>query len=345
MESIRQGNNAALQASQKRPTSHKYSRDQRKDYAEDTLPDNCFEDDVLKEAKVVEGEEDGEKRSCKRNDTKMMRTLLVVNTRDSRVYLTKDLEGKPAATGDKHNIDWVPTLNLSQMEFKGDQQKEQKQKASEERAEREKTQETRHSTARIQSCPEEKTSTYTGLAIVNTPEMEPSKPSCSTSCATSDTEKQPKGSIPELLKDDETQIKEFAYMFYRPTYHVLHREYFRSDDKVRFYMGLPSSKILVATLNHVAPYVSQRTQTLDPYQEFIMVLIKLHLSISFQDLTYRFLVSAWGGKTCDKFLTKNCGFLNKLLPGDMVMADKGFTISDSVGLNLLFQHLPRRRHN
>jgi len=45
------------------------------------------------------------------------------------------------------------------MEFKGDQQKEQKQKASEERAEREKTQETRHSTARIQSGPEEKTST------------------------------------------------------------------------------------------------------------------------------------------------------------------------------------------
>jgi len=69
------------------------------------------------------------------------------------------VSGKPAATGDKHNIDWVPTLNLSQMEFKGDQQKEQKQKASEERAEREKTQETRHSTARIQSCPEEKTST------------------------------------------------------------------------------------------------------------------------------------------------------------------------------------------
>ena len=35
MESIRQGNNAALQASHKRPTSHKYARDQRKDYAED----------------------------------------------------------------------------------------------------------------------------------------------------------------------------------------------------------------------------------------------------------------------------------------------------------------------
>ena len=35
MESIRQGNNAALQAIQKRPTSHKYSRDERKDYADE----------------------------------------------------------------------------------------------------------------------------------------------------------------------------------------------------------------------------------------------------------------------------------------------------------------------
>ena len=133
------------------------------------------------------------------------------------------------------------------------------------------------------------------LAIANTPEMEPSEPSCSTSCATSNTEKQAKGSIPEPIKNEETQIEEFAYMFYRPTYHALHGEYFRSDDKVRFYMGLPSYQILVATLNQVAPYVSQRTQTLDPYQELIMILIKLHLNVSFQDLTYSFLVSVKPG--------------------------------------------------
>ena len=121
--------------------------------------------------------------------------------------------------------------------------------------------------------------------------MEPSEHSCSTSCATSNTESQAKGSIPEPLKDAETQTGEFAYMFYRPTYHALNREYLRSDDKVRFYTGLPSCQILAATLNHVAAYVSQRTQTLDPYQEFITVLIKLHLNVSFQDVTYRFLVS------------------------------------------------------
>ena len=46
------------------------------------------------------------------------------------------VSGKLAATWDKHNTDWVPTLNLGKMEFKGDEQREQKQKASEERAER-----------------------------------------------------------------------------------------------------------------------------------------------------------------------------------------------------------------
>ena len=33
----------------------------------------------------------------------------------------------------------------------------------------------------------------------------------------------------------------------------------------------------------------------------------------------------------DKNLTENCGLLNKLLPGDTVLADHGFDIKDSVG--------------
>jgi len=46
----------------------------------------------------------------------------------------------------------------------------------------------------------------------------------------------------------------------------------------------------------------------------------------------KMLSEAWGGCTSDKHLTENCGFLDKVLPGDTVMADRGFTISESVGL-------------
>lgn len=43
-----------------------------------------------------------------------------------------------------------------------------------------------------------------------------------------------------------------------------------------------------------------------------------------------FVSQSWGGRTSDKYLTEHCKILNKLVLGDLVMADRGFTIHDSV---------------
>lgn len=230
--------------------------------------------------------------------------------------------------------------------------------------------------------------------------------------------------------DAETQTEEFDYMFVRNEYQAPGEHFFKSEEKVRFYTGLPSYDILLILLEHIEPHVSRTCQSLSRFQEFVMVLMKLRLNVPFQDLGYRFMVSrstvsrifyhwmvvmdirlkhliywptreelwetmpscfkysfgnqvtvvidcfevfmekpsnllaraqtfsnykhhntikiligitpqghisfvseAWGGRTSDKYLTENSGFLSHLLPGDMVMADRGFTVTESVGLH------------
>lgn len=44
-----------------------------------------------------------------------------------------------------------------------------------------------------------------------------------------------------------------------------------------------------------------------------------------------FISKGWGGRTSDKYLTENCGFLNCLSPGDLILADRGFNIAETLG--------------
>lgn len=93
-------------------------------------------------------------------------------------------------------------------------------------------------------------------------------------------------------KDAETQTEEFDYLVPKSSgYQAPDREFFKGDEKVRFYTGLPSYEVLLVTFEHVAPYVTRRTQSLDRFQEFVLVLMKLRLNVPLQDLAYRFNIS------------------------------------------------------
>ena len=53
-----------------------------------------------------------------------------------------------------------------------------------------------------------------------------------------------------------------------------------------------------------------------------------------------YISDAWGGRVSDKYLTEHCGILKKILPGDIVLADRGFDISDSIGAMQAKLHIP-----
>ena len=72
-----------------------------------------------------------------------------------------------------------------------------------------------------------------------------------------------------------------------------------------------------------------RAQTYSSYKHHNIV--KYLIGITPQG-TVSFILDGWGGHVSDKHLTENCGLLNHLIPGDTVLADRGFDIQDSVGI-------------
>ena len=91
------------------------------------------------------------------------------------------------------------------------------------------------------------------------------------------------------MLDEETQTEEFDYLFQRPDrYSPPDIDFFDTDDKIRFYTGLPTKEILITTFQHVASHVPQRSTTLNNFQEFVLVLMKLRLNMPFQELAFRF---------------------------------------------------------
>jgi hypothetical protein len=57
-------------------------------------------------------------------------------------------------------------------------------------------------------------------------------------------------------------------------------------------------------------------------------------------LEISFISHGWGGRTSERHITENSGFLNKLNQDDVVLADRGFDIAESVGLMYAYVKIP-----
>ena len=53
-----------------------------------------------------------------------------------------------------------------------------------------------------------------------------------------------------------------------------------------------------------------------------------------------YISNGWGGRASDVYITEHSGLLGKLLPGDVILADRGFTIQESAGLYCVEVKLP-----
>jgi hypothetical protein len=53
-----------------------------------------------------------------------------------------------------------------------------------------------------------------------------------------------------------------------------------------------------------------------------------------------FVSKAWGGRVSDRQLTEQCGFLDMLEEGDLILADKGFTIGDLLAKKKAYLNIP-----
>ena len=67
--------------------------------------------------------------------------------------------------------------------------------------------------------------------------------------------------------------------------------------------------------------------------------VKYLIGISPQG-TVTFISQGWGGRVSDKHITEISNLYNHLLPGDMILADRGFDIKDSLGYYLATVKIP-----
>jgi len=176
------------------------------------------------------------------------------------------VSGKPAPYWHKHDVDWVPTLQLGKKNYR----RKSDHEANAERAERAKKREQLAVERQEREVAEKRRKLLEDSLPVA--QIDFSQPSTSTeeegsrndgneetiSCdlaaiAVSEGEE----IEPETVKDAECQTTEFDYMFQTSRYQAPNRDFFDTEDKVRFYTGLPSMEVLMVVFEFVSPHVTR----------------------------------------------------------------------------------------
>ena len=94
------------------------------------------------------------------------------------------------------------------------------------------------------------------------------------------------------LRTQQPRLRKKDYMFENVKQATFDLEDMRDDDKVRFYTGLPSYHVRNWIYEQVCIYITRKSLTLTKFQILMIVLLNLRLDVPFQDLAYRFGISA-----------------------------------------------------
>lgn len=217
--------------------------------------------------------------------------------RHDRVCSRHFVSGKPAASWDKYNVDWVPTLNLGHSKKQRD---DERQLRDTERAERGKLRRKRQheetlqaSAAKILKLDEPGEQVKDIFANSSLNENVEDVASHFETLSVADVEANKNETVKCDQAESSTQTDEFEYLFSSKCSckAPFDADDMTDDEKVRFYTGLTEAKTLQLVFEHVSPFVTRKSKSLSKFQEMVMSLMKNRINVPYQDLSYRFGVS------------------------------------------------------
>ncbi|XP_033096591.1 uncharacterized protein LOC117100866 [Anneissia japonica] len=214
-----------------------------------------------------------------------------------RVCSDHFVSGQPSYLYDQTNPDWAPTRNLGHMKISEASVKKSIERNQRLNKRRSNIIKRRNNDSRLPVSDDDAGAANETLTAVDEeiPRVEaelngdecfgPVNEDCQTDLSSKDI-----ASLEKCLENANDEIYRLRNQIVDLSFNM---DSFRNDDaKVRYFTGLPNFQVLLTVYNFVAPSITTtQRNSLTKFQELLIVLIRLRLNSSFQDLGYRFSVS------------------------------------------------------